>query len=147
MPLLCVYCLTLQTFQALLLLDLQLWQPCCHFLFGPPAFEAAPGARLPGWAVAPLPDLAAGLLPGLGKVGILVGPDVACPPGLHQLQELCQLGVICMAGLFNESTADWNSPDILLEKWRSGDQDQQAPGHCVFEASSDGPYNSLCHKH
>ena len=33
----------------------------------PPAFEAAPGARLPGWAVAPLPDLAAGLLPGLAR--------------------------------------------------------------------------------
>ena len=33
----------------------------------PPAFEAAPGARLPGWAVAPLPDMAAGLLPGRAR--------------------------------------------------------------------------------
>lgn len=33
----------------------------------PPAADAAPGARLPGWAVAPLPDLAAGLLPGWAR--------------------------------------------------------------------------------
>ena len=33
----------------------------------------------------------------LGKSDVIVGPDGACPARLHQLQELCQLGIICRA--------------------------------------------------
>ncbi len=50
------------------------------------------GRRLPGCKLG-----SAALDSRLGKSDIVIGPDGARPARLHQLQELCQLGIICRA--------------------------------------------------